>query len=129
MSGYRFLGNKYLWIFLGILITFLVLLSTPALNFYPGKYDDFAECISERGLKMYGAYWCLHCSKQKELFGSSYKKINYIECSLPNNAGQSQECKDEGINSYPTWEFGDGTKKEGLITLDKLSEISGCELP
>lgn len=124
-----FFKNKYLWITLGIIILFLVLLSTPTIDISPGKYDGFAECLSEKGFKMYGAYWCSHCADQKKLFGNSFSKINYVECSLPNNAGQTEDCKNAGINSYPTWEFGDGTKQDGVISLNKLSEISGCILP
>lgn len=128
-KGSSFFKNKYLWITIGIIVLFFVLLSTPAIDISPGKYDSFAECLSGKGFKMYGAYWCSHCADQKKLFGNSFSKINYVECSLPNNAGQTEDCKNSGINSYPTWEFGDGTKQEGLISLNKLSEISGCVLP
>ena len=127
-KGSNFFKNKYLWIIIGIAVLFFVLLSTPAIDISPGKYDGFAECLSGKGFKMYGAYWCSHCADQKKLFGNSFDKINYVECSLPNNAGQIEACKSAGINSYPTWEFGDGTKQEGLISLNKLSEISRCIL-
>ena len=30
------------------------------------KYDAFARCLSDRGVKMYGAWWCPHCKEQKE---------------------------------------------------------------
>ena len=92
----------------------------------PGQYDDFAECLTEAGAKMYGAYWCSHCNTQKEMFGKSWKFVNYIECAEGN--GQTQECKDAGITGYPTWEFGDESRQSGKLPLDILSERTGCSL-
>mgnify|MGYP002031682199 CR=1 FL=1 len=93
------------------------------------KYDDFAQCVTDSGAKMYGAYWCSHCNQQKESLGDSFYKINYVECSLPNNGGQTKICKDEGVESYPTWEFGDEIRMSGFVPLEKLAERTGCELP
>lgn len=94
----------------------------------PGQYDDFAKCLSDSGVKMYGAYWCSHCKNQKEMFGNSWKHINYIECSLPNNSGQTTDCKQAGITAYPTWEFQDGERAQGELSFEDLSQYSNCEL-
>lgn len=94
----------------------------------PGQYDLFAQCLSEKGTKMYGAYWCPHCQEQKEMFGKSWKYIDYIECSLPNKAGQTQFCQEAGIKAYPTWKFPDGQRVEGKLSFEKLSSESGCNL-
>lgn len=93
-----------------------------------GEYDDFAKCLTDNGVKMYGAYWCPHCQNQKEMFGASFNHINYIECSLPNRAGQTLECQQEGIKGYPTWEFSDGSRVSRELTLTELSSRSSCEL-
>ena len=93
----------------------------------PGKFDQLAQCLTDKGTKMYGAYWCTHCQSQKRLFGKSFSKIKYIECSLPGGQEQTQECKDAGVNSYPTWEFGDGSRLEGQISLEILAEKSNCK--
>lgn len=89
-------------------------------------YDTFASCLTESGAKMFGAYWCPHCQSQKEMFGESWNLIEYIECSLPNRAGQTAVCGKAGIKSYPTWEFTDGTRKSGTLSLEDLSFLSGC---
>ena len=94
----------------------------------PGEYDEFASCLTEKGFKMFGSYWCPHCLDQKEMFGNSWEKVNYIECSLPNRAGQTVACTAEGIESYPTWETGDGTRLLGVQSFGSLSELSGCSL-
>jgi|SRR3989344_5271175 len=123
------LPSAYIFIGIGLVILVLVILSTPIIDFTAGKYDGFAQCITQSGAKMYGAYWCPHCTDQKKAFGSSSKYMNYVECSLPNNGGQTQVCTDAGIESYPTWEFGDGTKEQGFIPLSALAQKTGCVLP
>ncbi len=93
-----------------------------------GKYDDFAQCLTDSGAKIYGAYWCPYCIEQKNKFGKSWSKINYIECSLPERAGTTQPCISAGIQKYPTWEFSDGSRLEDVLSLKALSERTGCPL-
>lgn len=94
----------------------------------PGQYDDFAQCLSDEGAKMYGAFWCPHCNTQKANFGKSFNKATYIECSTPDRQ-QTTECAIAGIQSYPTWEFADGSRANGVLSFNQLSEVTGCELP
>lgn len=93
-----------------------------------GKYDTFAQCLTDKGTTFYGAYWCPHCANQKDLFGPSIKFVNYVECSLPNKAGQTQVCISANITGYPTWEFADGSRMSGEVQLQTLSEKTGCAL-
>ncbi len=91
----------------------------------PGIYDDFATCLSEKGLKFYGAFWCVNCERQKQLFGKSAEFLPYIECSTPDKK-QNQICIDAQIENYPTWAFPDGTRQVGVKSLQDLSQASGC---
>ena len=85
-------------------------------------YDNFAKCLTEKGVKMYGADLCGHCANQKRMFGESFQYITYIECT------QSQEiCISEGIRGYPTWKY-NGQSYPGEKTLQALSDLSGCDL-
>ncbi len=95
----------------------------------PGKLDDFAKCLTEKGAIMYGAYWCPHCQEQKALFGKSWNFVNYVECSLPNAAGQTQECLEKEIKSYPVWEFSDENRVSSALGLEQLAGFTGCQLP
>lgn len=88
-----------------------------------GKYDEFAQCLTEKGIVMYGAEWCSYCKAEKKAFGSSFRLVNYVEC--PDNP---QLCLERGIEGYPTWMFADGRKLEGKQGLEKLSWESGCLL-
>jgi thiol-disulfide isomerase/thioredoxin len=95
----------------------------------PGKYDDFAMCIQESGATFYGAFWCPHCQDQKRLFGrKSAELLPYVECSLPDGSGQTDTCADAEIEGYPTWEFADGERQGGVMTLADLAARTSCEL-
>ncbi len=95
----------------------------------PGKYDEFATCLKDKGAIFYGAFWCPHCQAQKKLFGSSTKLLPYVECSTADGNAQTQICIDKNVESYPTWEFADGTRLNGEIPLTQLAEKTACVLP
>ncbi len=116
--------SKY-YLVAGLLVVIVILSSCSS---GPGKYDAFAQCLTEHNTTMYGAYWCPHCLNQKEQFGKSWKYVNYVECSLPGNQGQTEICSKAGITGYPTWEFADGSRLSGEISLTTLSTKSGCSL-
>jgi hypothetical protein len=61
------------------------------------------------------------------MFGSSFSKIQYIECSTPDGKGQLQVCKDAGIDGYPTWEFPNGIRASGELKPQDLAEKAGCQ--
>lgn len=94
------------------------------------RYDNFARCLSQRDVKMYGAWWCPHCSEQKEWFAKSFEYVPYIECGIPGNTTQVvQACKDAGIKHFPTWQFPPtGERVEGEMPLQDLSMRTGCPL-
>ena len=106
-------------------IVMVVIFSKPA----EGKYDSFAKCLNDNEVKMYGAYWCSHCKNQKEIFGSSWQYMNYVECSSPDGNSQLQVCADANIEAYPTWEFSDGSRTISEMSFEQLAQKSGCELP
>lgn len=127
------MDKKGLWITLGTIglvlvpLVIYVVMSTPNPTRFEGQYDQLAQCLTEKGAKMYGAYWCSHCLSQKKMFGSSFSKINYIECSLPDGQTQTEVCQQAGIKGYPTWEFSDGSRLEGEVSLETLAEKSNCK--
>lgn len=125
MSFYK----KYLW----YALFFIALL---ALGFWayssstaPGKYDAFAQCLTENGAVFYGAFWCPHCQNQKALFGKSKDLLPYVECSTADGKEQLPICEEKNIEGYPTWDFADSTRLTGEISLETLAEKTGCTLP
>ncbi len=100
---------------------------------------QFAKDLVAAGVEFYGAAWCPACTEQKQLFEDGGDHLNMIESSDPdkrverlsdpsasilNEVGIAQ-----GINSSPTWIFPDGTRAEGVQTLEDLSQRSGVAIP
>lgn len=109
-------------------ITTVLLRSDNSTSSLPGKYDAFAICLKDKGAVFYGAFWCSHCQATKKLFGSSQKLLPYVECSTADGSSQLPICTDKKITSYPTWEFADGSRLNGEVTLEQLAEKTSCQL-
>ncbi len=113
----------------------LAIIQTKSAPAGPGKYDAFAQCITDSGATFYGAFWCPHCQAQKKAFGSSAHLLPYVECSTPDASGQLQVCIDKKIVSYPTWILKDGTEvpddspNGAGVKLETLAAKTGCTLP
>jgi hypothetical protein len=95
----------------------------------PGKYDALAQCLTEKGAKFYGAFWCPHCQAQKQMFGNSAKLLPYVECSEADKKTQTHVCIENQIQSYPTWILADGTRITGEQQPAVLAEKTGCPMP
>ena len=122
--------KKYIYIFVGLLIVagLVWLVVTPG---KPGKYDDFAKCIKNKGVTFYGAFWCPHCQTQKAHFGKSAQYLPYVECSTPDGQSQTQVCKDANITTYPTWQWSASTtdRHMGEMELVDLAQKTSCPFP
>ena len=103
---------------LGIFFIFFISACTSG----PGKYNTFAQCLTEKGIVMYGTEWCSHCQNQKKAFGSSFKFVNYVDCDK-----QAQSCDEAGVRGFPTWKIG-GEDYPGEQNLFKLASLTGCDL-
>jgi uncharacterized membrane protein len=82
-----------------------------------------AKHLGSMGAVMYGTYWCPHCNTQKELFGSAFKYIKYVECDQRGIKANPALCIEKGISGYPTWEI-NGKYYPGVKSLEELSQIS-----
>ena len=96
--------------------------------------DGLANCLADKGVKEYGAFWCPNCAKQEKMFGDSYAIIKsrgvYVECDprcdvpadkLPmacrGVVGQTKLCLDKKVEKYPDWEFPDNSRLIGVQEL------------
>ena len=93
------------------------------------KYDAFAQCLATKQAKMYGLYWCPHCIEQKEMFGQSFHYVSYVECAIKGSSELAPQCKIAGVKLFPSWQFGMDPPKEGILSMETLSERTGCSLP
>ncbi|MBT4651264.1 hypothetical protein HOC13_01960 [Candidatus Woesearchaeota archaeon] len=89
----------------------------------PSDLNTFTDCLTENGAKLFGASWCPHCQQQKDLFGDSFKNLDYTECTE-----QQQKCSEEAITGLPTWKFADGSIAMGTQELAQLAKKTGCSL-
>jgi len=88
----------------------------------PGKYDNLAKCMTEKGMVMYGTDWCPHCINQKALFGKSFKLITYKNCDY-----NKVVCDLNNVTGYPTW-ISPEKRFEGEQTIEALASATGCEI-
>ena len=88
----------------------------------PGELDSFAQCLTEKGAKMYGAEWCSHCKQQKAVFGDSFQYVDYIDCDEDKG-----ECLRNGIKGYPTWMINEESYP-GEQSISRLKSLTGCEI-
>jgi hypothetical protein len=89
----------------------------------PGKHDALAQCLTEKGMTMYGTDWCPHCQRQKQLFGKSFAYIDYVNCDL------GPRCDEAGVQAFPTWGMDGKLLPSGVKPLAELAKISGCPMP
>jgi uncharacterized membrane protein len=88
---------------------------------------ELAKHLTQKGAKMYGAYWCPHCFEQKQLFGKqAWEQVSYVECAndAKKNIPQPEVCSKAGIKGFPTWII-DGKLDTGVKKLAKLGELTG----
>lgn len=88
-----------------------------------GEHDELAQCLTDRGVVMYGTDWCPHCQEQKQLFGASFKLVMYVNCDANPSA-----CDAAGVEGYPTWVFPIGDSLSGAQPLQTLAARAGCGL-
>ncbi|MEM6251562.1 MAG: hypothetical protein AAF821_01455 [Cyanobacteria bacterium P01_D01_bin.156] len=110
--------------------SFLSLTNCQALPslFEPSYESQLAEHLATIGAKMYGAYWCPHCARQRQLFGDAAILVPYVECDSRGVNPQVTLCNTVGITAYPTWEIGSGFYL-GTQSLRQLAQLSGFTPP
>lgn len=93
------------------------------------ELSALASCLTDGGVKFYGAFWCPHCQDQKRDFGDAVEQVPYVECATPDGRGQNPECAAAEIESYPTWVLANGERIPGRVSLASLAAATGCPAP
>jgi cyclophilin family peptidyl-prolyl cis-trans isomerase len=88
----------------------------------------FAQALADADVRLFGTAWCSHCTQQKQLFEDGSEQLPSIEVTNPDKS-PNEIGIEEGISVYPTWEFPDGSRAEGLLDLDTISTRSGVAIP
>jgi thiol-disulfide isomerase/thioredoxin len=78
---------------------------------------------------MYGAFWCPHCARQKELFGrQAWSQVPYVECASQGYGANPKLCTAANVDGYPTWVLKKSGKEvvvSGERSLAELAELVG----
>jgi|TARA_Y100000034_G_scaffold46233_1_gene56876 uncharacterized membrane protein YvbJ len=107
------------------LIVLIIIFSSFTVYSYMNKssgYDDFTNCLSDKGVVVYGNDFCQYTNQQLNFFGKSKENLNYIKCF-----DDRELCDEKEIKITPTWEI-DGEMYEQVHDFERLSLLSGCEL-
>ncbi len=86
--------------------------------------EELALHLKESGAVMYGSFTCPACKTQKRYFGKYAGKLNYVECNPKGKNARAELCREKKVKAFPTWEI-DGVLHKGMMTLRKLSKLSG----
>lgn len=91
-----------------------------------GRYSAIAKCLTQKGVVFYGAFWCPHCQEQKAIFGNDAKYVNFVECDPRGENAKPEECRERGIERYPTWFLPGQGNLVGLHKPEDLAAKVGC---
>ncbi len=113
-------SKKIIWI--GFILSSVFLMwcsSTKQDNTSVVNIEQIAQCLWQKWVKMYWTKVCSHCLSQKELFGDSFKYINYVDCTNTPDACSK-------IKWTPTREFPSGELLVGKQKISVLAEKAWC---
>lgn len=90
---------------------------------------ELARYLASSGAVMYGAFWCPHCQRQREMFGrEAWELITYVECARNGVDSDVKACSRAGVDGFPTWRFRNGRPSVGgEMPLARLAEVSGYQ--
>ncbi len=87
----------------------------------PASLVGFASCLTSKGVVLYTASWDATSQQEVAKFGDGSSSLDVVDC-----AAQNATCT--GVQAYPTWKVG-GQLYLGTMSLDELSQRTGCALP
>ncbi|MBU0546242.1 hypothetical protein KKA13_03240 [Patescibacteria group bacterium] len=93
-----------------------------------GEYAAMAQCLTGKGVKYYGTFWCPNCANQKKMFGDDFRYITYIECDPRGENGDPEACRAAGIDRYPTWVFPGQDPTIGTTAPEVLAKKANCDV-
>jgi len=120
------------WIGLMLLINFILFLGFNLLSASKEDLTPLAQCLTEKGVNMYGSFRCGVCAQTRSMFGDAFEYVKEIECHPDGKNSQWQLCLDKSIKGTPTWVLEpngvEQKRYKGFLNADELREFSGCQV-
>lgn len=88
----------------------------------------FARMLADSGTELYCASWSFGCVIQRQLFEDGDDFLPYREVGTPDRFGNDL-ANEAGIESIPTWQFPDGSRRTDVLSLEEIAAAIGVELP
>ena len=87
----------------------------------------FAQALTQSGARFFGADWNQATTDQRELFEDGAQHLDFIELTTP--ARNSNSIAIANNLTGETWEFGNGLRVTGTLSLEEISQHSGIAIP
>lgn len=88
----------------------------------------FAKQLTASGAVLYSASWAPSATEQLALFGDAARYLNVVE-AFDINHQITQAGSDASITAVPTWIFENGSRVEGVTSVDDIANASGIFIP
>lgn len=89
---------------------------------------QFAKNLAAAGVKFFGADWNAPSNQQKSLFQDGARFLPFIEVTNPDRSLNAVGLANN-ITTFPTWEFPDGSRATGVLSLAEIAQRSGVSIP
>ncbi|MBS3169183.1 vitamin K epoxide reductase family protein [Candidatus Woesearchaeota archaeon] len=119
------------WIIAVFLITIIIFILFNISSKQQEDHTVLAQCLTEKGVVMYGSSRCAVCAKTRALFGPAFQYVTEIECYPGQENSQTELCLSQKIAGTPTWvmeqEGIEQKRQQGFLSIEELQTFSGCE--
>ena len=88
----------------------------------------FATALNDAGVQFFGSAFSAETTEQRELFEDGSDFLPFLEVTNPDGSLNALGIS-EDITVFPTWEFPDGSRETGVLSLEEISERSGVAIP
>ncbi len=88
----------------------------------------FAKLLASAEVKLFAAAWDAESTIQRQLFGDGADDLFFIEVTDSEREFNDVAAAEE-VDVLPTWEFQDGSRFEGRLSLEEISVRSEIDIP
>ncbi len=88
----------------------------------------FATALRDAGVELFCADWLEACTQQRELLRDGGKFLPFIEVTNSDRSA-NHRFMDKGLTTVPTWDFQNGIRATGMLSVAQISALAGIAIP